>query len=342
MRKPFSISLAGALTLSLSVATGSSATPTPAAPATDRSEALFAVAPVGPHDVWVVGDVHLGITEHLLIRHWDGSHWHSLPVRGLPDSSDSFLLDVAAVSPDDVWAVGALQLGAQQGRYRSLILHYDGSSWQPVHHPNGHHYTALGSIAVVDKSDVWVGGTIAKYYGGPYRTLFEHWDGTEWSISLQRHPRRRTYGAEGMDAVSHDDVWAIAPYTFFHRGSRWRPVGAAQPGGEEDLDMISANDGWATDGAHNLVHWDGTAWTDVDGVPDARPMALAAIGPDDVWAGGALLEHWDGSQWSQTPALRGTVVGMGGLTTNDVWAVGLGSPRGIVEHWDGAQWSLLS
>ena len=121
---------------------------------------------------------------------------------------DNVLTSVAALSPTDVWAVGFF--GARTSaveKYRTLILHWDGSRWALVHRPNGHNYTTLGDIAAVDADDVWAVGCITRKEG-QYRGFFEHWDGTSWSIVDSTTPRRRTGCVFAVSAVSHDDVWA--------------------------------------------------------------------------------------------------------------------------------------
>jgi hypothetical protein len=97
--------------------------------------------------------------------------------------------------------------------------------------------------------------------------------------------------------------------------------------------------------------------------PDTTVSAvrgIAAIGPDDIWATGystqdratwnTLIEHWDGAAWTivpgaVTPAPKNWLLGAGGLTTDDVWAVGqfaYDTYRGsLIEHWDGQVWSVV-
>src|SRR3954449_4047528 len=53
--------------------------------------------------------------------------------------------------------------------------------WSVVDSPNGSTgLNLLQRVAVVSANDVWAAG---KYMGGSsYRTLVEHWDGTQWSV----------------------------------------------------------------------------------------------------------------------------------------------------------------
>src|SRR5438105_3149078 len=69
---------------------------------------LHSVSALAENDVWAVGVSYntertLGST---LIEHWNGSRWSVVPSPN-PSSSVNKLNAVAAVSPNDVWAVGS-------------------------------------------------------------------------------------------------------------------------------------------------------------------------------------------------------------------------------------------
>jgi len=72
---------------------------------------LHSVSALAENDVWAVGVSYntertLGST---LIEHWNGSRWSVVPSPN-PSSFVNKLNAVAAVSPNDVWAVGTLPL----------------------------------------------------------------------------------------------------------------------------------------------------------------------------------------------------------------------------------------
>jgi hypothetical protein len=77
-------------------------------------------------------------------------------------------------------------------------------------------------------------------------------------------------------------------------------------------------------------------------------LAVAALGPNDVWVGGTangvgLLERWNGTAWNvATPAtLSGFVYGIDGVSSSDVWAVSAGGGPAMW-HWNGSSWSSES
>jgi hypothetical protein len=96
--------------------------------------ALNAVTVVSAGDAWAVGYASDGTGYKTLALHWNGSNWQKVnsPSPGDPNSE---LLGVAAVTSDDVWAVGYANEGGDGSVYRTLALHWSGSSWQAVDRP---------------------------------------------------------------------------------------------------------------------------------------------------------------------------------------------------------------
>jgi hypothetical protein len=71
------------------------------------SNSLNGVAAVSSTDVWAVGysyDYYGGGSDSL-IEHWDGTAWTTVPSPN-PGTALNYLNGVAAVSSNDVWAVG--------------------------------------------------------------------------------------------------------------------------------------------------------------------------------------------------------------------------------------------
>jgi hypothetical protein len=250
---------------------------------------------------------------------------------------NNHLSAVAALSSNDIWAVGAYNAGGTWD-YRPLTEHWDGSEWAVVPSPDppGATYILLNGVAAVSANDVWAVGLY--FNGSVYQPLTEHWDGTAWSIVSG--PVLEAGGAlAGVVAVSANDVWAVGYYGSGNNFSQTL-----------------------------IVHWDGSAWSII---PSPSPSAnynwlsaVAAVSANDVWAVGGrtgdnvyvddtLVEHWDGTSWSVVPSpnpgpVRNVLIGVAAVSANDVWAVGEHVEPGgqihhtLVEHWDGTAWSLGS
>lgn len=104
----------------------------------------------------------------------------------------------------------------------------------------------------------------------------------------------------------------------------------------------SSTDLWYSQYDH-AFHYDGTTWTTHSNIVARGFWARNAT---DAWGGDkAGLQHWDGNAWSSLYAIGGaappgTIYGMGGSATDNVWAVGYGTTP-FTAHWDGTAWSLV-
>ena len=76
----------------------------------------------------------------------------------------------------------------------TLVMHYDGQSWQIVPSPNpsgaADAANELRGIAVAGANDIWAVGMYENQQTSihQHRTLTEHWDGRSWSIVSSPSP----------------------------------------------------------------------------------------------------------------------------------------------------------
>jgi hypothetical protein len=271
---------------------------------------------------------------------------------------------VAAVGPDDIWAIGSRGSTlpfidfpiSQRGSYAA---HWDGTSWS-LQDIAGDYYNDMFALS---SNDIWaVGDSIA------------HWDGKSWSQVPD--PAEGTYhDLGGVVALAPDDVWAVGyynaspsgPLIMHWDGSEWNIDPGPPLTGTSDVDLygvtaISDRDIWAVGAATTdtlpsdnkqpfAAHWDGAIWSTVD-VPENQygnvPTAVDAISTDDVWAVGygGFIMHWDGTRWTlfDNP-IRDSVAqhlnSVTAITPDNVWAFGGNSYSGgtIALHWDGTEWT---
>jgi hypothetical protein len=266
--------------------------------------------------------------------------WAPQPVPAGPAN----LAGVAAISPSDVWAVGAAahQFG---GGSDSHAVHFDGHSWSPVKVPDLPS-SQLDGVDAAGAGNVWAVGT--------------HVIGDPESGRFQR------------------------AYVVRLTGDRFEQVPAPTPGRHSVLtgiDMRTPTDGWAA-GYYELaggerrallLHWDGVAWSQahVPHLPGGQNVltsvsaysADGAVAVGHYTAGGAargfpshtLALRWDGERWAvsetpnpNTPAFGGSVNSLRAvlaLSPTDVWAAGQtsnnpwASLRPLALHWDGTAWA---
>lgn len=294
----------------------------PAPPPT--GDELWAVDASSPDDVWAVGARFSGDTyrDRSLILHGDGTRW------SLVSSPDvGRLTDVAAVSEDEAWAVGA-----------GKILHWDGATWELSPHPSppGTYFAAVDASG---PNDVWAvgmryGAEWVDQYGDRnvgFDTLTMHWDGAAWRVVPSPNGAPRHNFVHGVVALSPIDAWVVG-YSEEHGLSRTL-----------------------------TLHWDGAAWSVV---PSPNPgedfnvlWGMGTDGAGGVWAVGhygdphsrfiALYLQWTGETWEVVPAppgeaLHQTPTSAAGASANDVWAVGSEPTSSfLIARWDGAAWSVV-
>ncbi|MHB8600477.1 MAG: hypothetical protein ACYDER_27170, partial [Ktedonobacteraceae bacterium] len=170
----------------------------------DNTSLLNSVSAVSASDVWAVGS-HTGHGGHALpytlIEHWDGQHWQIVSSPNVGGFSP--LNGVAALSSQDVWAVG--QLGDS-----TLNEHWDGSRWSVVSPTlNGVTY----SVVALTPTDIWAVGD--AYVNFTDDTFVEQWDSTRWQQVASPSVTATTISASyynylnGVSASSAHNIWAV-------------------------------------------------------------------------------------------------------------------------------------
>ena len=256
-----------------------------------------------------------------------------------PGSNNNHLNGVAALSPNDVWAVGFFSTDS----FRNLAMHWNGSTWTitPTPNPSQPYTDQLKKLAAIAPNDVWA-------IGGHGLSYSLRWNGAQWQQVPMPPINNRgftnvTNFLDDIAGVASNDIWAVGAMD-------------AMNGGTWTLTM----------------HWDGTRWTQVPSPNQPTPSgsfysqalsAVVAVSSNNVWAVGyyrvgntehPLIEHWDGAQWSIVPSPDGPtgdgmLHGIAAAGPNDIWAVGEYQKtefntmaKGLALHWDGTRWSVFA
>jgi hypothetical protein len=298
---------------------GSAWTQVKVAPPGAQLVQLDAVVAPSATQVWAFGWTRYA-------QHWDGAEWRRVALPVPKGSRSPEFFGAAAVSPNDIWAVGHAG--------HAIFDHWNGHTWRMVSSPLSHGRFRLLAVTALSSKDVWAVGYTRK--GTSLRTLTVHWNGKAWKRVPSPSPATPYTPAgstvDTLNAVAGDssrDVWAVGQYY-----------------------RLAANGDHAI---HPLVlHWNGTRWKAVSSPDPAGPThrsflyGVTAPSPSGVWAVGsasrhgnqhALAEHWDGTRWNIVPVTRNPLAGVSGLSAEDVWAAG-GATSGDVVHWDGSAWTV--
>jgi hypothetical protein len=272
-----------------------------------------------------------------LIEHWDGKTWTITPNLTIAQGV-SALHGVAAISANDVWAVGG-----------PLIEHWDGVSWKVVSQPGASSHGFLSAIAAIRSKDVWA-------VGRGNGALIEHWDGVAWKVVPVLTASGDVDGFTGVSAAAANDVRAV--------GSGVRNGGGGCAGSNYGalfgVAAVATNDVWAVAGQPPqgcgdtepalIQHWSGKQWSVIPNTPDGILYGVSAVSGTDVWAvgdkcGAPLIMHGDGKNWKTiTSSATGTrLSSVAARTTDDVWAVGFRYDQTlqqiVIQHWDGHAWT---
>lgn len=336
---PFALSVALVVPLASSAASSAAASPSAVSrlacswrvvPSPSRgTSGLAAVAATSGKDAWAVGSHDAGSGTRTLIEHWNGIRWTVVPSPN--PATGNFATDtlggVVAISKDNAWAFGFYEKPTTS--FRTLVEHWNGSSWSVVPSPNsGSGENVLLAGAAVTRSDIWAVGY--RNGPGPRRTLVERLSGGKWRIvpSPSPGPRKGDSFLFAVAAVRASEVWAVGtqPASFSRtlairwNGTRWLTAKTANPGqGDRFLQGVAA--------------------------PSAR-FALAVGSDLNGVRTKALAERWTGAGWSVVPSASpaadyNSLNAVAARSPSEAWAVGVRRPAlgrrfaTLVERWNG-------
>jgi hypothetical protein len=276
------------------------------------------------------------------------SSWNAIGSAN-PGTTRNFLNGIAAIAPNDVWAVGAFLTGSSV--FQTLAEHWDGSAWSVVSTPNvlaGNNI--LTAVTAIGTGDVWaVGYSRSGNSQTPAQPLTEHWNGNGWTVVPTPGGPNQSTGLYAVGADAANDIWAVGislvspPGLSGQRASAW------------------------------VLHWNGSSWSSGTVVPNfpigssttrdvASVNGVKVLAANNVWMVGdaqnynssgpsgpdsAFIEHWDGSTVTQYAAPshpNGDFLSDVQGTANDLWAVGgqatsVTTDTVVIERWNGTSWS---
>lgn len=304
-------------------------------------DALTGVAAASAAKVWAAGG-NLSQYAFPMVEHWAGRRWMQDPVPAPGgDFGDSWLYDVAAPSPKEAWAVGAV---IPRQTVKTLILAWNRHGWHRVPSPSPAHSNDSELLAVAAQSarNAWAVGYAHAKRGSSARrwvTLTEHWNGTRWTTVPSPDPSAAGCGNDRLLGVttSRAGTWAVgiacqAPLVLQLKDGRWRQLPTPPAGTPARLASVTATsrtNAWAVGSAAGrtlILHWNGTAWAVAKspspaGTTSAVLAGVSAVSRSVAFAVGQahyphhvvklVIERWTGTGWDlvavpNPPGRKGT------------------------------------
>jgi hypothetical protein len=357
-RAALAVVIAGALLLAGSPAQAQAAWTVVPSPNEPGSNYLYSVDATDASHVWAVGrEFPINATSyHSLLLRYDGTAWRTAPQSGFPVNNQLYGVD--AVAANDAWAVGSYHVDF--ARSRTLVAHWDGTTWTAVPTPNANpdSLNDLSAVAAVPNSpgSVWsVGISGESASSANRRALILQRAGGAWRLVAAPRVTASDY-LTAVDATGANDAWAVGygsdglsagpttPIVLRWTGTAWRQLRLPTSAATElyGVEALAPNDVWvvgrtAPDGytwGPFAAHFDGISWRLV-AVPavaydnNTRLNDVVALSPADIYAVGAtgqgttLVVHWNGASWTTEPTVSsGILAGAAVLGPRTVWAVG--------------------
>lgn len=149
-----------------------------------RRDPNFAFTATSATDAWAVGGITVGSHVRTIAAHWDGRTWSIAPTPR--QNIDSALVDVQAVSADDVWALG-------QSHYTKVT--HNGPDC------NGRPCTEIQTSFPV--------------------AIYEHWNGRRWTLAPSSSARMMFEGPATITAAPDGTAMAAGGCYWQDVVTRW-------------------------------------------------------------------------------------------------------------------------
>jgi hypothetical protein len=242
---------------------------------------LFDVACTGKNACTAVGYFESSGIYKTLIERWNGTAWSKVKSPNPSGSPDSELYDVSCPSSTFCAAVGAYEDGGT-GNWKTLVAHWNGTTWSRVKSPNPSGSTDSELFSVSCTSATRCRAVGFSTVGGGFVSLVERWNGTGWARMTSPDPPGTTDSELfQVSCTAKTFCMAVGTYetsgtfkTLVERwdGSTWSIVASPNPVGSTDSELwsvactsasVCTAVGYATpDPSTTLVEqWNGTKWS---------------------------------------------------------------------------------
>jgi hypothetical protein len=293
---------------------------------------LNAISAVSATNVWGVGQS----SGTPLIDHYNGSSWAQSTLPSGPCSvfeADCNLTGVSGDSASNVIAIGNGTIPTSEGwEVETLAYLWNGSAWRALTVPASIPGTAMEYIQAFSPTDAWAVGTAPNASDTGSVVAAVNWNGSTWTQVATPFSTTVNLTVNAISGDSASDIWVVGEtatrgYTggtrtsviLHYNGSAWTQVAAPDQSGLLDVDAVSPTDVWAIAADGAVLKWNGSAWRAVTTLELSNNASIAALSATDVWvAQEGGLSHYNGTTWTTSSLPSGVNV----VTTHAVVSPG--------------------
>jgi hypothetical protein len=283
---------------------------------------LTAVSAISASNVWAVGQD----SGTPLLDHYNGISWSQSTLPSGPCSlfeADCTLNGVSGTSASDVIAIGDGTIPTSSGwQLETLAYRYNGSAWSALTVSASIPYSAFEHIQVFSATNAWAVGTAPDATDTGSVVAAVNWNGSTWTQAATPLDTTANLTVNAISGDSASDIWVVGEtatrgYTggtrtsvlLHYNGSAWSQVAVPDSSGLLDVDAISPTDAWAIAGDGSVLNWNGSAWSVVTTLELSNDAAIAALSPTDVYVAQlGGMSHFNGTAWTTTSIPSGVNV----------------------------------
>ena len=255
------------------------------------STQLTSVWGSSPNDVYIGGGDATGS-----LWHYDGKKWS---VVSLPENTRWYVINgIYGFSAGDVWAVGYRR---PKFTYKSLICHFDGSSWKKFIVTGGGRLQAVWGSS---SSDVWATGS---------NTLL-HFDGVGWNKFPFFFPPQGV-SLTSISGTNSNNIYMTGRgfrndagdttfyYLYYYNGSMWSVANSSYTTASVDARKFGAIlktiGGTLYSADYKLFKKEGANWVIIN--DDPLIISLGGSSTDNLFAAGinGTVYHYNGTDWQK-------------------------------------------
>jgi hypothetical protein len=251
---------------------------------------IVGISMISADDGWAVGYDYSSSSYSCVVLRYQLGRWQVVSRLRPPDPWQYSVRTIAMVDANTGWIVGASTWNAE-GQSKPLLLQYQRGQWRAVTLPASDAYE-LNAITMVSSTEGWAVGT-ADFTNQNRSAYILHYHNGVW--------QRVGIGQPGLlydvAETPAGDVWAVGSVTpsqgsivLHDQAGVWQRVQVPTPNILHAVAFSSATDGWIGGDGEVMLHYNGSAWSNVGIVRHGFEIDhVSGVSAGEGWASGSYL-----------------------------------------------------